>query len=279
MSDPIICLQCGGLVDPDGPLEPGQSPCSCSHPPAEATTVSCASCGGPLHVGARACPWCRSTVATCRCPACTAWNVAGALHCQACGRELTEHDDAAVRTELACPRCQTHLHARKYAELDVDECDSCGGLFLAPTMLDRIVHEHDRPTGVRLALPRRKRRNETEVQYVRCPRCDVTMNRRMFGRISGVVVDICRDHGVWFDGGELDAVVDWIEKGGLELARKRELDEVAEQVRSLRAEQVRMQTQGMSNPGMNDMPSLGTLQSFGTEFVDVLADLWSSIKK
>lgn len=212
-----------------------------------------------------------------------AWNLAGALHCQACGSVLADHDDRqqTVNTELACPRCSARLQARKYADLDVDECDQCGGMFLAPTMLDRIVREHDRPEGIRLALPKRAYRRETEVQYVRCPRCDVTMNRRMFGRMSGVVVDICREHGVWFDGGELNEVVAWIEAGGLEQARKKELEEYSEQVRSLRSEQLRAQMQGGASldPRMNDMPSLGTLRSFSAEFVEVVADLWTSIKK
>lgn len=196
---------------------------------------------------------------------------------------LTEHDGSSepLNTQLSCPRCAAPLQVRKYAELDVDECDLCGGLFLSPSMLDRIVREHDRPEGVRLALPKRPYQRETAVQYVRCPRCDGTMNRRNFGRFSGVVVDICRDHGVWFDGGELNEVVTWIEGGGLAMARKRELDELEEQARSLRSEQLRSQMQGAVNadPRLSEMPSLGTLRSFGLEFVEVVADLWMSIKK
>lgn len=210
-----------------------------------------------------------------------AWNLAGAQHCQSCGRVLTDREDTmqTLHTELACPRCQARLQARRYAELDVDECDACGGLFLSPGMLDRIVREHDTHEGVRLALPKRSFQRETVVQYVRCPRCDATMNRRNFGRFSGVVVDICREHGVWFDGGELNEVVSWIAGGGLEQARRRELDELEQQARSLRAEQMRSMQPGGTRPFDDQMPALGTLQSFGAEFVDVLADLWTSLKK
>ncbi|MBK8254593.1 MAG: hypothetical protein IPK82_18235 [Polyangiaceae bacterium] len=33
------------------------------------------------------------------------------------------------------------------------------------------------------------------------------MRRVQFGRTSGVVIDICWDHGTWFDNGELSAMI------------------------------------------------------------------------
>jgi len=33
------------------------------------------------------------------------------------------------------------------------------------------------------------------------------MNRINFGRTSGVIVDVCKKHGTWFDGGELTQVI------------------------------------------------------------------------
>jgi Zn-finger nucleic acid-binding protein len=37
-----------------------------------------------------------------------------------------------------------------------------------------------------------------------------------FGRRSGVIIDVCRAHGTWFDRGELDAVLDFVGSGGIE---------------------------------------------------------------
>ena len=33
------------------------------------------------------------------------------------------------------------------------------------------------------------------------------MNRQNFGRRSGVIIDVCKGHGVWFEPGELSAVL------------------------------------------------------------------------
>ncbi|MFH1414745.1 MAG: zf-TFIIB domain-containing protein [Elusimicrobiota bacterium] len=42
------------------------------------------------------------------------------------------------------------------------------------------------------------------------------MNRKMFKSISGVVIDICADHGIWLDPGELEQIRSFIADGGLE---------------------------------------------------------------
>lgn len=51
------------------------------------------------------------------------------------------------------------------------------------------------------------------------------MNRSNFGRHSGILVDRCREHGLWFDASELDAALRWIRSGGEALAARRQEDE------------------------------------------------------
>jgi len=41
--------------------------------------------------------------------------------------------------------------------------------------------------------------------------------RLNFGRTSGVVVDMCREHGTWFDSGELPKILAFLKGGGLQL--------------------------------------------------------------
>lgn len=45
------------------------------------------------------------------------------------------------------------------------------------------------------------------------------MNRRNVAGKSGVIVDYCAEHGVWFDGNELAQLIDWIRQGGLNQAK------------------------------------------------------------
>jgi len=166
--------------------------------------------------------------------------------------------------------------ARRYGELDVDECDPCGGLMVTQQMMDRIVSLRDAPTNLRLALPERPAAREATVRYIKCPRCDVLMNRRAFGRISGVVVDLCRDHGVWFDSGELAQVLAFVERGGLAETRRRDTEALAEAARSVRSEQLRASFSGSRTPrfGGDFDAASGPLSSPGMEIFRALVSLW-----
>lgn len=46
-----------------------------------------------------------------------------------------------------------------------------------------------------------------DVRYRMCPLCHSSMNRVAFGRASGVIVDVCKLHGTWFDAGELTRAI------------------------------------------------------------------------
>jgi Zn-finger nucleic acid-binding protein len=61
------------------------------------------------------------------------------------------------------------------------------------------------------------------------------MHRRNYGRRSGMIIDTCQLHGLWFDQGELAAILDWIHTGGLERAERhsRQLDEEESRLRQV----------------------------------------------
>lgn len=61
--------------------------------------------------------------------------------------------------------------------------------------------------------------------YIKCPVCKVVMNRKLFAAGSGVVVDICKDHGAYFDTGELPKIIEYVMAGGLEKAARKEIDQ------------------------------------------------------
>jgi Zn-finger nucleic acid-binding protein len=122
-----------------------------------------------------------------------------------------------------CPRCETEaLAARRYADLAAYECARCGGLFVQKAMVERMLGARDAGSALRAALPQREALRERQVRYVRCPACRKHMARNVFGRVSGVIVDVCPADGVWFDGGELAAVLRFVATGGLERGRAHE---------------------------------------------------------
>jgi Zn-finger nucleic acid-binding protein len=113
------------------------------------------------------------------------------------------------------------------------ECTGCGGLFVSQKTLDAIVAREtpgpSAPTHVSRAVP--SNRSVDTVRYVKCPLCSDLMNRVNFGKRSGVIVDVCQAHGVWFDKGELTQAIEFVARGGLAETRRREELENSEQKR------------------------------------------------
>jgi Zn-finger nucleic acid-binding protein len=188
----------------------------------DAMVLRCSACGGALPEGIGRCPYCAATVASRHCLACFHANLESAVHCAACGRELGL-EPVADDAPLACPGCGdgTHLQAIPAGEVgSVKECPKCAGQFVDHDTLRALFAERI-AAGVKSARPPQ---NNTlgPVRYLPCPTCGVRMNRKNFGERSGVIVDVCRQHGIWFDRGELPRVLAFVESGGLILAEARE---------------------------------------------------------
>jgi hypothetical protein len=64
------------------------------------------------------------------------------------------------------------------------------------------------------------------------------MNRINFARCSGVIVDVCKGHGTWFDKQELTRIIEFIRDGGLEASRMKEKGQLEEERRQLRNDQL-----------------------------------------
>jgi hypothetical protein len=76
------------------------------------------------------------------------------------------------------------------------------------------------------------------------------MNRVNFGRLSGTIVDVCRGHGTFLDAGELHAIVTFVQGGGIDRMRARDIEDLREEQRRLREAQVLRQSPGEPHPGL-----------------------------
>lgn len=197
--------------------------------------LRCGNCGGTFHEGDAACPWCNAGIAledrgrSHVCAQCAVRAPAGASWCPRCGERLGEQALAPRAIEAACPACRGELRERDVGAHRLTECAACGGLWLAPGVFDELCTAAER-AGIAassttdrapqsLAADARER-----VVYRPCPACGEVMNRRNHGGSSGVVVDVCRHHGVWLDAQELERVLAWVRGGGAERERQRRVD-------------------------------------------------------
>ncbi len=252
------CAECGRQYNA-GHLKPGDRfrclcgkvvvvPASQGH---EASVVRCSSCGAPRQEGSGTCRYCGADFTLHEqdldtvCPKCLARVSNRAKFCHHCGVRLMPENMAGSVTELPCPACgEGHfLTSRKLGEVPVMECTRCVGLWLGHETVSSLVEQAAKEaldidqTFASLHAAARNTAGQQGPLYRKCPECGRLMNRRNYARRSGVIVDICRDHGIWFDAEELPNVLRWVHGGGLARAQKEEAEKAAREERLRRISQ------------------------------------------
>jgi len=198
-------------------------------PPKEVTVrgTACGHCGGVIGSDDPDCRYCGAELsaidrqATTLCPVCAIRLPNGSRHCSGCGVELRASAVPPLPRDGACPRCDGQLRVHLLPEAEVIECGGeCGGLWCSREAFERLQASARQAatSGEVVAQEAVFKRSmgapdSAKRQYVPCLTCSDLMQRRMFryeNRPSGVVLDVCKDHGVWFDHGELASTLAFV---------------------------------------------------------------------
>ena len=162
-------------------------------------TYNCQNCGAPIE--GIVCPYCGTRNAI----------------------DLKKAFDVYENPNRVCPNCdvllQTHL-IDENRRLYIEQCRHCKGIFLDFGELEEIMEREIRKTE-RYDLKRlhEVQNNplirEREVRYKKCPECKKVMLRINYKGRSGVIIDRCKEHGYWLDGGELRQMMEWAKLEGI----------------------------------------------------------------
>lgn len=241
----IACPDCARQYDATG-LEPGsQVRCFCEQLffvewPRKLTAAAlvCTHCGGAVSASDEQCPYCQAAISeadrrqTTLCPSCFTRIDDDSQHCRACGVEIRPQALSPLPADRGCPRCEDQLRVRSLEIVDVIECGACLGMWVTPASFEAVTRQATRGGGdaalfVQKADGGPRTRPLESVRYIPCLVCGELMQRRQYtyrGRPSGVVIDSCKGHGVWLDHEEIESIVQFVSKGGLDPSRPQLLD-------------------------------------------------------
>ena len=129
------------------------------------------------------------------------------------------------------------------------ECEKCDAVWMEASAFEQLCASREAQAVVLHRFAGHAAPHRGPVRYRKCLSCGKMMNRVNFGRMSGTVVDVCKGHGTFLDAGELHAIVTFIQSGGLERARERQIADLKEQEQRLRDLELRT----MRDRGTPDM--------------------------
>jgi Zn-finger nucleic acid-binding protein len=227
--------------------------------------ANCSNCSAPVPPNSIICEYCKTRNDT---------DLKGIHH-------YTTHEIESARI---CPRCSISLRTidlKINGRFLIERCDECLGLFFDPEELEAFLEAtvsnvFDINRSKLDAINNQITPAALSISYIKCPVCSKFMNRVNFGAKSGVIVDRCRDHGVWLDGGELRHLFEWMKAGGKLLDQERQ-----EQLRKeSERERERQQRNALARPVSDwDTAEYSSFDLYGTTLKHSDHDLFELIKK
>jgi Zn-finger nucleic acid-binding protein/DNA-directed RNA polymerase subunit RPC12/RpoP len=197
----------------------------------EAPALSCSRCGAALPTAAAhapvTCPYCGTTAAP--------------VPRERIVERVVVVSGDGTRTAIVCARCRGTMHEARDGDVLLRGCRECGGVLIDRESLGALGQDDRRADRLlRQAVGFPCANMFGAMPNVRadvaCPICGIVM-RRSPVQNTRVAVDVCRDHGVWFDWGEINPYLrpptddpdrefseDELASAGISFARSREHD-------------------------------------------------------
>jgi len=106
---------------------------------------------------------------------------------------------------MDCPVCGEPLIVVERESIELDHCPWCRGLWFDTGELELLAERFEGGAGPDV---QRLEQVASDEKVRRCPRCSAKMDKVRAGQAPEVLLDRCpAGHGVWFDAGELGALL------------------------------------------------------------------------
>lgn len=107
---------------------------------------------------------------------------------------------------MDCPACKSAMITLELADVEIDHCVCCGGIWLDSGELELLM---DVPEEAGQLLRSFREDAATVEQPRKCPICNKKMAKIIVGSSNPPlrIDQCCRSHGLWFDRGELEDIL------------------------------------------------------------------------
>lgn len=204
------------------------------------------------------------------CSSCFGTIFEGNKFCPLCGSKAIAPDILDIEKLGKCPRCKVRLRLIQIEGIALAECERCEGIWSDIETFEAICANRESQSAILKKLDEILTHPDyKKVQYVPCPVCNKLMNRNNFAKVSGVIIDTCKGHGVWFDAEELPKIIEFIRKGGMEYSRNKERVELENEREKIRFERFKHSVDRFKHEGKSDYPQSNSSMAI-REFIEFI---------
>ena len=154
------------------------------------------------------------------------------MKCSACGRRVPTNRKTCMYCgggliqdkrsgPIHCCGCFSVMEEVEREGVVIDACPACGGIWFDVGELESLVERAAIPEPYQVESFQALYKVQTPVQYIpelgpprNCPHCNLLMGKKNYKRFSGVIVDVCRFHGLFLDARELEKIQIFLATGG-----------------------------------------------------------------
>jgi Zn-finger nucleic acid-binding protein len=116
---------------------------------------------------------------------------------------------------MICPACRNPMIVIEYKQIELDYCPNCKGVWFDAGELELTLERAKvKPNGAAGKSVLALTEAVTDEKKRRCPICRKNMRKEYIGSEPKILIDACpTGQGLWFDGGEVDALISQLSKG------------------------------------------------------------------
>lgn len=112
---------------------------------------------------------------------------------------------------MNCPKCTGVLKSKNYEGIEIDQCDTCHGVWLDKEEIFHVVSVEKEIFSDQLVQATLEKAyagipNQEIQTKVKCQKCKIPMSTINYNYSSGIIIDICHKHGIWLDHLELEKI-------------------------------------------------------------------------
>jgi Zn-finger nucleic acid-binding protein len=161
------------------------------------------------------------------CPSCGGLTSDVAARCAHCGQPVARATERNAELPVSCPGCGAATEFAWLANIQVDLCPVCKGIWFDRGELVELPVKLAEPEMARAALEALSDLGTVFTRinrpsYLQCPVCSKHMTRRNYRKVSGILTDHCEHCGTWIDHASIGRILQLIATN-----RISELDRVA----------------------------------------------------